>query len=139
MKKWTFAAIAVAAATIWFPACGADNELTDVEVCTGISRDRCPEAMKEIPADTPMIYTAGRLQHAVEDTRVTAALINQEGEEPLELATTTITVEEVTSTGEAFPVFYFTSTEPWTRGSYRVEMKVEAAESDPVVVEFEVR
>jgi hypothetical protein len=114
------------------------NMLGDVGVCTGVVNDRCPQDMQVIPSDSPRIYVAGRVRNATIGTQVSAVLTNLEGEEPADLAGSRITIDMVNTDMESFPVFYFTNTEPWTRGRYSVKMKVEAEGAEPVYKEFRI-
>lgn len=138
MKRLIWIIASIIALSLWAGACGGENQLKEVAVCTGVVNDRCPESMSVIPADSPAIYTAGRLKSAVEGTQVSATLINFADDEPVELLTFTITINKINKDGDSYPVFYFTNTDPWTRGPYQVRMHVEGSESDPVVMDFEV-
>ncbi|GBE57537.1 hypothetical protein BMS3Abin01_00457 [bacterium BMS3Abin01] len=114
------------------------NQLTDVGVCTRVVEDRCTGDMEVIPADSPRIYVAARVHNATIGTVVSASLRNLEGGEPLELVNTQVTIDRVNTSLDSYPVFYFTNTEPWTRGAYSVKVQVEAQDAAPVHKDFRV-
>lgn len=114
------------------------NMLGNVGVCTEVINDQCPEDMAAIPRDASKFYVTGKLSNATVGTTVSARLSYTGGSEPIELASTQVTIDQVNVSLESYPVFYFTNNNLWDAGGYTVGLQVENQKQDPLIKDFSI-